>query len=1196
MSDPREDVRAELERANLTLAFLSKFSPDGKTHLFEPGVGAGLTVESVFGAVRPALFTRRGGKSDIGKTRMNRLQYFTPAQAKPGDKPFYLSTRSPLLRLLKGEGTTSKLVQSLGGEIFGELVEHLHTLACFFGSNFPRALYAFGTGYAFLHAKTQEEHKKDSNSASNDELFDSVRWRDSLRDNPDFSEAIVDYMTCDEDDQTVASERLESRMKGIENLEDYEKQAYLAGFKAARDCLSAEDAADDTYTTLVVQDKGNKFPWLENYGAGGEKYFVKGVNTGGKNFFSYYARFRLSAGEVHRFVRAAPMHSFVFCWLASCYHPYDDEDTDREKVAEELFEWGIKFKGKVKEDDGKEKGLDRQDRVFGQTDAQLADEAGWFRESKAILTEDEKQRLADDNLFKEAQEDLIRAQIEFYRPKWSYDREQLQARLENLWVSLAQSVGGTRAAIDNRIGQLRERFQPFKNALLRACEDRAKRHTLPTDFTAKLLEADPVEAEHRARAEACWKPFLEAASQAQTTGEQLHRAFINALGSREKTEQGRLWAVNQEKIRKEGLHKRRLYRLRRRLLHQESKAKESLMSGVIHTSHVETNGGRSSKAREKEQQRAQKLQAAAAQSRRKTFETPHNSRNVEAVNALTPNVAHEVRFDNPSQTPIGELIVLEDSLKLDLEKALLVQESLKGDKEEGEEKASPKLVVSTKTGDVALEDFDFFATELAEQIRQELAGNTVADALVDALSEVSQTQDDINGVYVSESNQSESRALRRRVRTLIFGEFIDGAPADTVHLGLPHLSNMHELMLQLIEHVGETEGTSTSSDGRLPGLDEVNLSRAYPVADKAQMSKVLTYHEGVCKAALKQRGYLQDVRDLGDVARAMEATKETSSRLVVVDATLGEHSQVPNYQNFVTSGCEQQSAGTSVTFDKFKTPVALYLGNESGATKDALNKFGASLLAAHNSEDGKRSQIPLVVSSQRLDLPENCSYPVIDAKFQLPRLSNVPALDPKNTTDNDASTLVLDDPVVTNAHLALAVALSAPGADLGRLTTKTWSKKDLAGWKGIRREPRDWDKVSLETALKVIGLQFVAGKQLAGVFRAYWFTNPELRANLLFARWLSLVLLLRRAEGSTNPKGFGKILQSAQREDFEAAVNGFAVGMITAENIWCGSNTLKRKQDPVISIDLPYGLSQTDTDFSKLTNWRLPWKNAKLGL
>ena len=295
--------------------------------------------KTFFETLRPELRLVLDPKNPLSNIMIGDMPFYgfvlqTPAEAAASGN---LSQSLPLLPdslLLSGPRTTEttyRAIQQTGKLLFDQLCTHLRVLGSFAHPNFIRAVSELIARWV----PTKANKKLGATQKIAVGLFQS-----KLFEKREVRRAMITFLLCLPEDETPVGSRIKTLLLDTKpgftpGQEESQAARVLGALKEVKLALRSMEVA------------GDPPKWFARYGAA-EFFGFKALRSKanrtevlpeGENFAVYYRAYRDSADWVNRFCRAAPLHSFLTCYLFSLYAPHGDDDVA--KAAEVGFQFGI---------------------------------------------------------------------------------------------------------------------------------------------------------------------------------------------------------------------------------------------------------------------------------------------------------------------------------------------------------------------------------------------------------------------------------------------------------------------------------------------------------------------------------------------------------------------------------------------------------------------------------------------------------------------------------------------------------------------------------------------------------------------------------------------------------------------------------------------------------------------------------------
>ncbi len=1101
-----------------------------------------LNPEQLFKTLQPQLCFVPENTKKIGDAAFNAYKILTPLQAHQQNRP--LASMRPLAvkpdsPFFKIE-SDSKLpqyhaIQKEGGRLFKVLLTDLNQVARFYQGKFSKALLKLAKEYLLEYA----------NHMLSGHQIDQAAWYDIFLSHPDLTTTLLKYLTAYPDDvakiqqqfQNVLQTATEGKAQWIDHGDEYRK----ALSQALEMCRQALESGDDTLTEIANQQRDME--WLVNYGR--QKYqeynISEAFDEAADNFAHYYQLFRKHSDNLHRFLRSGPLHSFLFCWLASKYqqHSKGNEVTDACQV---MYQEGVEGQGKK--------------RLIAESRAEWQDTINVIREAISLdqLPDELRQQINNPDLYEAGSDALGTNLIKTLETTGNFTRRQLVQQCEDLFVETALLVGG---AMGDILRQFNDRFDDYMvlyHAILRqqsgSSPDEFKeamgKATLKAISPPQLDEmtdrifaelsgvksctAQPVKKEFlkvvtEDTQGKYFKAYLEKQGEIEATSMKLREAYrlrlgmdIDAAGNYNTSQIGTAGIATLHEIPDITEHAARQEAQRARLEHQvqpdipfQTTLREGVPSGeyqikrenaVIGTATVDdkvlentliTMSGRFEAEERDTVKEAEQIIAVSTSDDAQRFSW--RSTDYEAVGKVlkSPLTDNALTFNNVKlHQSEGEVPIKGDyELQVDgdtVGKATITTET--------QNNAVPTIAGTLNTDDldaIASDDkltlskgkqnFDWQAKERDDllPIVREYRGLKPKDV---AGNELWQQQAETEKQFEHLVGQSlkDQDDLMMRLHTLVLGEYMLAAPKGAIALDTADLSKMSGMIFDMVRHIGN------------PNLKELfeNQPSSELLDDPKRGLKAinLSKYYPVSKSnelnTVLQYHYevcgdllsiREYVRDIDELRRAFSALRHDKELEI----------RVINQTLEEHVNCTQSNNELLLCNDETRDHHSLFV--YLTAQSDAQNGL-ASLKALMPgdigvlSQAGWRTQLPLFVA----------------------KLEKVKDETKKKLVEKPIKSDAF--PLISRKSLALPdiskLNLGFHGVPLLELCLSLMTKVDFGQFSDFTRKIQS-DFVKLNKEVEAAGIP-EKGQSISEYLKNLWFTHPVLRSHLIFLKWFNLGL------------------------------------------------------------------------------------------
>lgn len=1063
-----------LKKSNKTLAIIGRFNSEDEQvrYVFKNAAGkedeqidGKISVADLFAKLKPELRSSSKGTLPIGDTIFNKYELDTPLEV--GDKGYSqpILFDSPLLDGTVYSGEEAKGIQQQGKEVVKQLVESLDTVAYFTDSHFTKSLLKIAKHYLFLEANEHLEHK----------IAEDAQWYKTINSDNSFCSVIVQYLTAHEQDEPEIETAFRKSLKSIkdnsEQIYNNEQVDKLAEALVKCKRVMLDQAEEDETWGKIAKTKN--FSWLKNYPSDpdyGLSHPQIGKKVGDKNFLAYYNGFIEASDKIHRLVRTQAIHSSVFCWLASKYEEWDL--TSRTEASDKMYSIGVEEQG--------DKRIRGESREARKRNLKLIQEAK-VAEQIASKIEGDSNYL----IFAEKAEDNIFATL---LPDRAVTLKALRLRAKNLFKKLNQIAGGKAGQLLRENDEFNQLFVKYYRTILNTDLDtNAEVEEQIKEFADRLNKQAARDKEAEKFKTFDIKEFIDIVidKAKQEEGEKsfkvkVKEVFVKEFAQKSKNRFAEEFLKNQDQIKKEEQLAQDLYDLRSG---QEVIAKEETAGSPVYVMTDLSMPDFESIDEDIKKARKQKTQQAAQSAVRSSLVTSVTAPKSKVLESISVNTSGEVTDGEGNK--IGSYKIQEDNIELEAED---IQTAEYFDSAEAEIKVEGQ---SYKIQELDIPELmDFPKADEIERI------NVIAETTQNNYQQLSKSMDKILNKYRDEYSEETDADFNRAFRSLLLCEYIQAAPKGTTQIGREDLSNILGLMVDIVEHLGEVDnskildGVLSKEPEMLRLLQKINLSQYYPVEEgkegKRNISTILEYHYHLCENLNNVKKYLQELAELKSFFEIMQ---RTDLEIVILNTTVGEYGD-EDYEGYETFNID--------------SPSIVYLSTQSQAEEGKLKKMAGHLAYfIDDPKNVKNFQIPIFVSSESLSI-DKAALPLIcpTEKFYLPQLifgNNEP-------TETDNLNIIVDWEKQQNSYLLLSAALLDSSIPMGSI---------LDFKRSVNRNIQD-----------SFGINLSKNQPVADLLRHFWLSpNCKLLDNLIFTKWLNVIILAKRKDPSINIKEqFGQIL------------------------------------------------------------------------
>lgn len=1054
-----------LKKSNKTLAIIGRFRSEDEQvrYVFKNAGGKDgkISVADLFAKLKPELRSSSKGTLPIGDTIFNKYELDTPLEV--GDKGYSqpILFDSPLLDGTVYSGEEAKGIQQQGKEVVKQLVESLDTVAYFTDSHFTKSLLKIAKHYLFLEANEHLEHK----------IAEDAQWYKTINSDNSFCSVIVQYLTAHEQDEPEIEIAFRKSLKSIkdnsEQIYNNEQVDKLAEALVRCKRVMLDQAEEDETWGKIAKTKN--FSWLKNYPSDpdyGLSHPQIGKKVGDKNFLAYYNGFIEASDKIHRLVRTQAIHSSVFCWLASKYEEWDL--TSRPKASDKMYSIGVEEQG--------DKRIRGESREARKRNLKLIQEAK-VAEQIASKIEGDSNYL----IFAEKAEDNIFATL---LPDRAVTLKALRLRAKNLFKKLNQIAGGKAGQLLRENDEFNQLFVKYYRTILNTDLDtNAEVEEQIKEFADRLNKQAVRDKEAEKFKTFDIKEFIDTVinKAKQEEGEKsfkvkVKEAFVKEFAQKSKNRFAEEFLKNQDQIKKEEQLAQDLYDLRSG---QEVIAKEETAGSPVYVMTDLSMPDFESIDEDVKQARKQKTQQAAQTAARSSLVTSVTAPKPKVLESISANTSGEVTDGEGKK--IGSYKIQEDNIELEAED---IQTAEYFDSAEAEIKIEGQTYKIQELDIPELMDFP-----KADEIERI---NTIAETTQNNYQQLSKSMDKILNKYRDEYSEETDADFNRAFRSLLLCEYIQAAPKGTTQIGREDLSNILGLMVDIVEHLGEVDnskildGVLSKEPEMLRLLQKINLSQYYPVEEgkegKRNISTILEYHYYLCEKLNNVKKYLQELAELKSFFEIMQ---RTDLEIVVLNTTVGEYGHIDNIDDYDTFSFNADC------------PSVVYLTSQSKASEGLTTLAETLAQLIEDTDNASELQIPIFVSPQTLS-----------GKIPLPLICPTEKLDLHDfafVTDeslkNNKLKINVDWQEQQNSYLLLSAATMLPNSSLA-MGSITKFKPPVS-----MKIRKDFD------------FNLSKNQTVVDLLRHFWLSpNCKLLDNLIFTKWLNVIILAKRKDPSINIK------------------------------------------------------------------------------
>jgi hypothetical protein len=398
-------------------------------------------------------------------------------------------------------------IQKLGGDLFEELVRNLDRQVGFDHPHFVAALSR--VLHVYLPVKVNEK-------LGDDEKIGAAAFQRRIEEDVILRGQLVKCLLCLEDDEADVRAELTATLAGIAAAKD-DQVFHAAEETRAVQIRKLLEAPHDLKAGLLnrssevkdylVQQAG---PWVDDINLSGDYAFDHPATGTGNGLLDIYGAAKASADWVARFIRTDPMHSFLFCRLASKYQAH--KMAGLKGAAKRMFEVGIAGQERL------------GTRAYAQSRRDVRGYMDLIDQKAAEVAKKAK---------KEARPYLavVKEQVKLlFLPANAYTREKQLERASRLFVTACQMAGGRVEELLKLSKKLREELNQPQQPLLRRFSEQSREAKTKSDAeTVITVEAAKaaLKQEVPGRADFIEKAF--AGLPAETNARELKARFVEML-------------------------------------------------------------------------------------------------------------------------------------------------------------------------------------------------------------------------------------------------------------------------------------------------------------------------------------------------------------------------------------------------------------------------------------------------------------------------------------------------------------------------------------------------------------------------------------------------------------------------------------------------------------------------------------------
>ena len=1135
-----------------TIAVLGRFRADRDSHtdgisVFgdEPGRPK-VSAPDVFEAVQPELEVNPSGSLTIGGYSYSIIKLGKPTA--DSRTTMSLGLDSMLLEQAAGNGAD---YGKLGGRLLTSLLDDVDIVSRFAGPRLARALLKLAQLY--LSVRVEDLLPDDTRIAPMD--ITSLLSEDLTS-----ADAVLRVLTAFEGDldgtlKVLRRALSEATIAGKADGRPGMEAALCEGVLQLRAILRG-GVKDGAWESLAGSVR-----WLDSVGNSKEFGFSIGKPprvVPGDSLLDLYELYMKHSENIHRFVRAPALRSFVFLWLMNKYAPLNSTNAD--EVGRTAYRKGVVGAGRK--------------RLYGESDPDMAAR----RESAKAGAEKAREvfgKTGNTEDFEGVIDLVLGASIDTFRIERRFTRTQLQAELVRLFADAAAASSGALAAVIEESLTYTAEFGEIYLGLLGILN------------SEKALDKDEVSKKIRGLGSGSKKKTMEkvvkaaegafAASGGPSSTEEDAAGGDDsqAKGSDTIGRSAKGMPVVGDEMGKEAPAK---YNQKIR------NATLEVFAELVGEASMETALKKCSDSKDAIKDQMEQL--------RKQYRVngmlagvcgATAARGAAAALPTAAAVLDKTKIDDRARNAVkGEFLkaaVASGQASLNLPPRESVATKVKGRESgpmegtlEGPKGTVAKVVIDAEGGvtvqgkDTETVVFETATAEAVKGMKLELPGDgdvgilleeidpegevkAVAATMggrkreaeglaaeIDNMDEYGRRRDMLRAMYTGDDSAhglppvdaAVRRRFERKLRALTLGEYIAAAPEEESRLGAQDVSETLRLVMDVFETVAELDNPELGearpdarSAGQLgpegPGDPDaaLNLSYYFRVPQGAEsegqraISDAIVYHRTLCKSVFSVEKQLRDVQDLGALAGSLPQ----DCRLVVVNRTLQEYLQAV-------------AAGKTEFLPVTRLPSVLFLTHAADVGSADWKLARDALDGAYDQDENKEIACPLVIAAEEENL-DACPFPVA----RLGGLTKVAFCLASEGAGygRDAKSVAVKGAKGTMT-MAAGMAVAAFARDEGAMGS-------IPNIKG-REIPRELG----EAFAAATGVKLQKGEPVVGLLRRFWTesTKNSCLESFVLARIASLAMgRVNRREQTTFPRlwklamlgsGGGEMKPEAQEE------------------------------------------------------------------
>lgn len=1056
-----------------------------------------LSATNVFAVLKPELRLHAGNSVWCDNALFYGLDLQVPKAVEQGSS-LSIGPNSVLLEQGGSGNAGSDLIRAtIGGKLIKFMLDDLDIVARISGSNFPNALLELAHRYLNVDVNQRLRDAEKLIATSIDTVF---------RDDPVVTHCILALLLAFEDDVPGARKALYAGLQtsNLKSQDDKDRAAKIEAIINSVEHLRKQletEIYDETWETIV-----GGMPWVADISTGDDAYKVELGDIEvriGASLRDLYMLYRERTGRLHKLVRAPVLHSYIFMWLTSKYGPIVEGRPDLR--ADKMYKRGV-F------------GVADANRIYGDTPENTAKRKK-LAEDKAEEAIKKYTKLSGFEGFAKL---LIPDICDVVQIENTFRRSDLLQRLKNLFVELSGTVSGPAASALNETRETIAAYRPVYQRLV------------------NILNASEKDAWNAS----ALKGAIQAAGKpGQETG--IKAAVEAAQKSLEPNPPDESEDVRRERIR------------------------TSVLNAFIAAIGVDSINRFAEKYQatpgiaDQTKRLAQLYDGAGLMAgwQDVVSDTPAAILTVppqqgEVTETGKERLKQAYTGATPAPAPVRLAMPTSMAGKISADQRMNGKVKLSADKVVGEWSANLTEGVEIniynedlKISNVKLSLPDNQTLLLTDvdpqgQIETDLKARRTAKAEraqavegLGGLGEYAKKREEMRRFYVKLPSSPMSReaikAYQRSLRTLMLGEILAAAPDRESRLGIPTISEMQKLLLDICDSIGDidnpdlmqpcpdngsAEALGPDSPDNGPAA-KLNLSAYFRlpsgpnsnVAGPAMIHQSIVYHQSLTNSVSGVSAFLGDLADLKAIADAAAP----KAKLIVINRTLAE---------YTTEAL--QAGGQMLTRDLHA--ATLYLSHAAEADDKAWKTFGSAFADNYtdSSEQPALLSCPMVISAER-DSLANCPFPVASlANIRQLKLRALPDGQQDFKPDEDKKGVkppeghvfsTMDGGLIVKKWVGISVPAAMAAAAIVKNTTALGTLS-----------PDQLGHAFLKDFHELVKMHYLKGEPIIALLRRLWLT-PE-TTGCLSALAVSRIatLALMAGSGPDAPTHLKALLVAAQ--------------------------------------------------------------------